>query len=149
MYFGIACKNWIKRSKFDNSNWLFGGRIVKRGNSFGRVAIRNLRYPGTAYKGDKQAVNFGEILNSNGRLLINEYDRFGPLNRCFVNFCLMIGKPPYDIPVKIWNDAAHSVRDGYFSTFTRQLIKSAKNFNLNFEMLKVLEELDYKKLNGN
>ncbi|MFD2233841.1 M4 family metallopeptidase [Phaeospirillum tilakii] len=103
--FGIMTKQWARQEVGEAANWLFGDELLVPVPT--RRALRDLRAPGTAFKGDPDLGDdpqpahmrdYKKTEDDDGGVHINS----GIPNRAFYLACVNLGGPSWEKAGQIW-----------------------------------------------
>lgn len=90
--FGIMCKQWSKKQKAGDSNWLIGESILIEGK-----ALRSMKDPGTGNPFDDQIDNVSDYKDG-----MDPHTSSGPPNKAFYLACTKVGGYSWDKVGKAW-----------------------------------------------
>ena len=93
--FGIMCKQWSKKQKADDSDWLIGDGIMVEGKG-----LRSMKDPGTANPFDDQIDNVSDYKDGQ-----DPHKTSGPPNKAFYLACTKVGGFSWDKVGKAWFSA--------------------------------------------
>ena len=129
--FGAAIKQNALKQTAAEANWLIGDTIV--GPAFPGQAIRSMREPGTAYKGDPQPAHMDQFYKGSDDYY-GVHINSGIPNKVFSNVALAITTPK---AVGVWFATLKQLKsDADFKAFKDAIVANAKKAERNSEVPK-------------